>query len=99
MNLLVAKRFFTISRPCAFGDKFLDTETFATTPDAGSGIEGQCFFSGLGIAALLWFTGGNDHALAAFDDYFFEFPDESLALAVTGFVFKQKNVVLGGEDT
>ena len=33
-----------------------------------------------------------------FDLHFLEFPDESYALAVAGFVFEQEDVILGGED-
>ena len=98
LDRLVAEGFFAIGGPGAFGDEFLNAEAFTATPDASGGIEGQFFFGGFGVAAFLWLKGGDDHACVAFDLHFLELPDESFALAVAGFVFEEKHMILGGED-
>jgi hypothetical protein len=71
---------------------------FTSAPDAGGGIEGQLFFPGLAVSALLGRACGDDHAFVVLDLHFLELPDEPFALAVAGFVFEQEDVVLGGGD-
>ena len=98
-DLLACEGFLPIGRPYSFGNQLRDREAFAATPDAGGGIEGHFFFGGLTASSVFRFKGGDDHPFVVLEFHFLKFPDPSFALAVTGFIFEQEDVVFGGQDT
>ena len=99
LDLLACEGFLPIGRPYSFGNQLRDREAFAAAPDAGGGIDGQFFFGGLTASTVFGFKGGDDHPFVVLEIHFLEFPDPSLALTVTGFIFEQEDVVFGGKDT
>jgi hypothetical protein len=66
---------------------------------SGGGIECHFFFGSLVVSALLRFAGGEDQTFFDSDVHFLELPNEPFAQAMAGFVFEQKDVVLGGRDS
>ena len=85
---MVIEGLFAIGRPDFLGDEVLCPEPFAAAPDAGGGVEGQCFLMGL-AAACLAFASGSDEAGVAVDGDLLEFPDLSMPAAMAGFVVEE----------
>ena len=95
---LAAESLFPFGGPGAIFDQVLDAQAFATSPDAGGRIEGECFFGGLSVSALFPFTAGDDRSLVVADLHLFELPRHALALAMARLVFEEEHMILGGED-
>ena len=91
--------FFPLGGPDALGDQVLDPEALAAAPDAGGGVEGHRFLVGLAVCRLPSVRGWRRSSPALFlISTSFSFQTIALAQAVTGLVFEEQDVVLGGED-
>ena len=96
---LPIESFLSTGRPDALVDEIRNTEPLAATPDTGGGVEGYLLLTGLVVFAFLQVATGDDHPLVVLEVHFLQLPDFTLALAMTGFVFKEEHMILGGKDS